>query len=278
MRVRVLNERGETHFAGGPIRYRRDVRGAAGQLAPPRRRALHSRRIPDSGMASDRRAGRPAGGLGRGRLHAGRAGAGDADRPDRRAQNPDRGIGGQCARHVAVRPVCHRPVVGRVLQRHRRHRLCGRLHARPQGADRPARARRFIARGHALHVELFVRRRAVVPGLATRRGSLGLACRIPGDRARSAGDAGGLLPAAAGRAKARAGTLAGFRAGVPQHQRDGLRARLWRALLRALRHPNLAGRVLDLRGDEEFGRLAADARRRQRGVLRAGDARQHSRQ
>ena len=31
-------------------------------------------------------------------------------------------------------------------------------------------------------------------------------------------------------------------------ERHGLRARLWRALLRALRHPHLAGRVLDLRG------------------------------
>ena len=36
-------------------------------------------------------------------------------------------------------------------------------------------------------------------------------------------------------------------------QRHGLRARLWRALLRALRHPDLARRVLDLRGAEEFG-------------------------
>ena len=45
----------------------------------------------------------------------------------------------------------------------------------PQGADRPAGARRFIARDHALHVELFVRRRPVVSGFAARRGSLGLA-------------------------------------------------------------------------------------------------------
>ena len=55
-------------------------------------------------------------------------------------------------------------------------------------------------------------------------------------------------------AEARARPPAGFRAGVPQHQRDGFCARLWRALLRALRHPDLAGRVLDFRGDEELGR------------------------
>ena len=60
-------------------------------------------------------------------------------------------------------------------------------------------------------------------------------------------DADGLPAVAAGRTEARAGTLAGFRAGVPQHQGDGVRARLRRALLRALRHPDLAGRVLDLR-------------------------------
>ena len=42
------------------------------------------------------------------------------------------------------------------------------------------------------------------------------------------------------------GPPAGFRAGVPQPESDGICARLWRALLRALRHPNLAGRVLDL--------------------------------
>ena len=71
--------------------------------------------------------------------------------------------------------------------------FAGRLHARPQGADRPARARRFIARGDALHVELFLRRRAVVPGLATRRGSLGLARRVPGHGARPADHAVGLL-------------------------------------------------------------------------------------
>ena len=169
---------GERNFAGGPIRHRRDVRGAARQPASARRGAVDSRRLPDSGMASERRAGRPAGGLGRCRLHADRAGAGDADRPHRRPQNPDRGLGAQRARHAAVRPVRHRPVVGRAVQRDRGRRLCGRLYARPQGADRPPRAGRFIPRHHALHVELLVRRRPVVSGFATGRGSLGLAQRV----------------------------------------------------------------------------------------------------
>ena len=163
--------------------------GQLGSLLPARRRAVDSCRVPDSGMASERRAGRPVGGLRRRRLHADRAGAGDADRPHRCAQNPDRGLCGQRARHPAVRPLCHRPVVGRVLQRHRRRRLCRRLHARPQGADRPPGAGRFIARDHALHVELFVRRRPVVPGFAARRGRLGLARRILGHGRRPAGDA-----------------------------------------------------------------------------------------
>ena len=111
------------------------------------------------------------------------------------------------------------PVVGRVLQRDRGRRLCRRLHARPQGADRPPCAGRFVARDHALHVELLVRRRPVLPDFATGRGRLGLAGRVHGDGLWPAGDADGLLPVAAGRTKARAGTPAGFRAGVPEHAR-----------------------------------------------------------
>ena len=60
----------------------------------------------------------------------------------------------------------------------------------PQGADRPPRAGRFIPRHHALHLELLVRRRPVVPGLAAGRGKSWLAQRILCHRARAAGDAG----------------------------------------------------------------------------------------
>ena len=67
--------------------------------------------------------------------------------------------------------------------------------------------------------------------VATRRGSLGLAHGIHGDGAGPARDARGLLPVAAGDTEARARPPAGFCAGVPQHQRDGFRARLRRALL-----------------------------------------------
>ena len=82
--------------------------------------------------------------------------------------------------------------------------------------------------------------------VATGRGKFWLAQRVLCDRARSAGDAGGLPAVATGRTETGPGTPAGFRAGVPQHQGDGIRARLRRALLRALRHPDLAGGVLDL--------------------------------
>ena len=59
---------------------------------------------------------------------------------------------------------------------------------------------------------------------------------------------------------------------------DGVRARLWRALFRALRHQDLAGRVLDLRLAAKSGCVDPDAGCRQRGVLRARHAREHSRQ
>ena len=203
---------------------------------------------------------------------------GDADRPHRCAQDSDRGLGGQRARHVAVRPVRDRPVVRRAVQRDCRRRLCGRLYARPQGADGSPCAGRFIPRHHALHIELLVRRRPVVSGFPTRRGSLGLAQRIFCHRRRAAGDADGLPAVAAGRTQARVGTPAGFRTGVPEPQGDGICARLRRALLRTVRHPDLDRRVLDLRRRQEFGRFDPDADRGQRGVLHAGDAREHSRQ
>ena len=92
---------------------------------------------------------------------------------------------------------------GALLQRDRRRRLCRRLYAGPQGADRPACAGGFIPRHHAVHVELLVRRRLVLSGVATGRGRLGLARRLLRHGRRPAGDAGGLLAVAAGRAEAR---------------------------------------------------------------------------
>ena len=278
MRLRVLITGSERNFAGGALRYRRDVRGAAWQLASARRRAFHSCRVPDSGMASERRAGRPAGGLRRRRLHADRAGAGDADRSHRRTQNPDRRLGGQRARYIAVRHVRHRPVVGRPLQRDCRRGLCGRLYAGPQGADGSSRAGRFIPRHHALYVELLVRRRPVVSGFPTRCGSLGLAQRIFCHRRRAADDAHRLLAVAAGRTEAGVGTPAGFRAGVSKSESHGVRPRLRRALFRALRHPDLDRGVLDLCLAAKFRRFDPDADRGQRRVLAARHAREHSRQ
>ena len=73
--------------------------------------------------------------------------------------------------------------------------------------------------------------------------------------ARPAGDAHGLLAAAAGRAEARAGRLLDFAPVFRNTQSHGVCPRLWRALLRTLRHQDLDRRVLDLRGAEEFGQL-----------------------
>ena len=111
------------------------------------------------------------------------------------------------------------------------------------------RAGRLIPRDHALHVELFIRRRACrfwFPSSSRKHWGWRAAFLVTAHR--PACDAVGLLAAEAGQAKARARPLAGFRAGVPQHPCDGFRARLWRALLRALWNPNLAGRVLDFCG------------------------------
>ena len=159
--------RGGQNFARGPIRHRRDVRGAARQSASPRRRAVYSRRLPYSGMAFDRRAGGPFGGLGRGGLHADRAGACNADRSHRRPQDTDRGIGAERARHPAVWLVCIEPLVGGMLQRDCGRGLCRSLHARSQGADRPPCTGRFVPRDHAVHLELLVRRRFVLSGFPT---------------------------------------------------------------------------------------------------------------
>src|SRR5450631_2012224 len=127
---------GKQYFVGRSICYRRDVCGAAWQLAPARRRTVHSCRLPYSGMASDRRAGGPFGGLGRGGLLADRARAGNADRPYRCPQNTDRGIGAKRARHPVVWLVCLGPLVGGMFQRDCGRGLCRSLYARSQGADR----------------------------------------------------------------------------------------------------------------------------------------------
>ena len=77
------------------------------------------------------------------------------------------------------------------FQRHRRYRLCGSLHARPQGADRPPVTRRFVA-GVTLYTSSF----SVGVGFRSwsRNSSrkLGLADGVPGDGGGTAGNAVGL--------------------------------------------------------------------------------------
>ena len=80
----------------------------------------------------------------------------------------------------------------------------------------------------------------------------GLARRIFCHRRRAAGDAHRLLPVAASRAEAGGGAIAGFRTGVQESASHGVRARLRRALFRALRHQDLDRGVLDLRLAEKF--------------------------
>ena len=130
--------------------------------------------------------------------------------------------------------------------------LCRRLHAGPQGADRPACAGRFIPRDHALHVELLVRRRPVVSGFPTRRGSLGLA--RPHSLSRPLGPLVMLavcLLLRPVKPKPAQGRLLDFAPVFQNTPGHGVRARLRRALLRALRHQDLDRRVLDVRGREE---------------------------
>ncbi len=74
------------------------------------------------------------------------------------------------------------------------------------------------------------------------------------------------------------GRLLDFAPVIRNTNGDGIRARLRRALFRALWHPDLAGRVLDVRHHQTRTNLHPDACCRQRGVLAAGDARQHFRQ
>src|SRR5690349_14432411 len=122
-----------------------------------------------------------------------------------------------------------------------------------------------LARGDALYVELLAGRRPFVSGGPACGRTSRLARRVLRYRDRTAGDVDGERIAAAGRAKACGGPIAELRAGGAQHQRDGIRARLWRALLRALRHTDLDRRVLDLcRGATP---VRADAADRQLRVL-----------
>ena len=203
-------------------------------------------------MASDRRAGRPARRFGRRGLHVDRACAGNAHRSYRCAQNPDRRVRAQRFRHLAVRRFRFRPLVRCVLQRDRRRRVCRRLHAGAQGADRPPDGRGLLPRDHALHFQLFIRGGPVVSGFPACRGGMGLAGRFPRDGHRPTCDAVRLPAVETGQAEARGRPTAGFRAGIPEYPGYGLRARLWRALLRALWNPNLDGRILDVCRREGF--------------------------
>ena len=88
--------------------YRRDVPGAAGKPAAACRGARATRGFPDSGVASVGRAGRAFAGSGAaGYMLAVPVLATLTDRIDAR-QDTDRRIGGERARHPAVRPLRHR--------------------------------------------------------------------------------------------------------------------------------------------------------------------------
>ena len=142
----------------------------------------------------------------------------------------------------------------------RRHRLCRRLHAGPEGADRPAGAGRRLAQRHLVHGLLLPGRRPLVPGVAADGGASGLALCLLSHRARAAGDDRGRPWPEAGATGAAPGRAARFRSGAAQSPRHGLHPRLRRALLRALRHPHLDRCVLDLRGGPQ--RRLGLARRR----------------
>ncbi len=124
--------------------------------------------VPDSGVAlSRRRAGRAllAGSGAAGYMLAVR-GFWRRSPIARRAKILICRLGAQRPRHIAVRPVRHRPVVRlrystRSLARALQAPICRALKAL---TDRPA-PRRSIPRHHALHVELLVRGRPVVSGV-----------------------------------------------------------------------------------------------------------------
>ena len=132
----------------------------------------------------------PAGGLGRCRLHADGAGAGDADRPYRCAQDSDRGLGGQRARHRCCSACSPTGLWSGALF----NAIAGIGFA---GAympglkaltDRLAPGDSSRAR-HALHVELFVRRRRCRFWCPNSSRKPRLARRVLRHRRRAAGDA-----------------------------------------------------------------------------------------
>ncbi len=159
-----------------------------------------------------------------------------------------------------------------------RHRLRRCLHAGPQGADRSAGSGRHLAQRDAVHGNILLRRRSFVPDCAACGRYLGLARGILSDRARPAGDdrsrpghgsrAGEVLVQAAVRLQACFSQPAGAR----------LRARLRRALLRAVRAAHLDRRLLDLHCSAQWRLGGARADRRQCHRRGAGDAGQHHRQ
>ena len=87
-----------------------------------------------------------------------------------------------------VRAVRRWPGVGQPDLGPRRRRLCGRLHAGSQGADGSAGTGRRVAQRDALHGDLLLRRRSVVPDCATCGGHLRVARGVLPDRARPVGD------------------------------------------------------------------------------------------
>src|SRR6185295_2897572 len=126
-----------------------------------------------------------------------------------------------------------------------------------------------------LYVELFDRRRSVVPGVATGGRALRLALRLFHHGAWTVDDDRGVLRDGAVPPRARARAAARFSSRPAQSRRDGLRARLWRALLRTLRHAHLDRGVLDLCGGAQRRCVAwPDYRERSRDSALA--ARKHS--
>src|SRR3954469_20040251 len=156
--------------------------------------------------------------------------------------------------------------------------ICRRLHAGPEGADGPASPRRHLARRDAVHVELLGRRRPLVPGRASDRRPLGMADRFPCHRLLSDRN-GRRVPSDAGAAaRAEGGTSVELRASLRQPRGARIHLRLRRPLLRALRYPHLAGRVLDLRRRPSRRAVVVEPRRAE--LLFCGDldAGQHPRQ